>query len=54
MIANSEGQNILHMAAIYRRKEAFFEGLRKKQITNSLINMVTLLFIILVEQENYR
>lgn len=29
-IANSEGQNILHVAAIYRRKEAFFEGLRKK------------------------
>jgi ankyrin repeat protein len=30
MIANSEGQNILHMAAIYRRKEAFFQALNKK------------------------
>lgn len=29
-IANSQGQNILHMAAIYRRKQAFFEGLKKK------------------------
>lgn len=28
--ANSEGQNILHMAAIYRRKEAFMEGIKKK------------------------
>lgn len=29
-IANTEGQNILHMAAIYRRKQAFFAGIRKK------------------------
>jgi ankyrin repeat protein len=27
---NSEGQNLLHLAAIYKRKEAFMSGLKKK------------------------
>ena len=27
---NVDSQNLLHLAAIYRRKDAFFNGLRKK------------------------
>lgn len=27
---NSEGQNLLHLAAIYKRKDAFMAGLKKR------------------------